>query len=458
MIKNYGEYQETHIQWIETVPKHWELKRGKSIFYSEKRVNKKGEWSNVLSLTKRGVIRNNIDNPVGLAPKSYDSYQLFEKDDLVFKLIDLENISTSRVGLVWEQGIMSPAYIRLRKRHKNGHIKYYYYQYYSWYLQCVYNNLGAGVRQTITANELLNLVIPVPPEAEQDQIVRYLDWKLTEIDKFIRQKKKQIKRLDDIKKLETDRFVLRGVKEHVFKKTDIIGLEEVPEDWEIIRNKNLFFERTEYSTTGKERLLSVSKHFGVKPSDELSENEQYATIKPAEDMTGYKIVVKNDLVMNIMRARNGSYGISNYDGIVSAAYCVYGIKRKCNTQYIHYLLRSKSIINTYEAYAYGICEHRRRLYADDFLRLYSILPDIDEQNEIVERIENLEKEFNWAISQISREIELVQELRTRIISDVVTGQIDVREVVIPEYDPDTIDMTDDIEDDEDLDEDPDDES
>lgn len=445
MIRNYLEYQEAHIQWIDKIPSHWELKRGKSVFYSAKEINKNGEWNNVLSLTKKGVIRNNIENPVGLVPKSYDTYQLFEKDDLVFKLIDLENIATSRVGLVWEQGIMSPAYIRLRKRHKDGNIKYYYYQYYSWYLQCVYNNLGAGVRQTLTANELLNLNVPVPSEEEQDQIVRYLDWKTTEIDKFIHQKKKQIKRLEDLKKVETDRMVYMGSRDHSYIRTDILGLEEVPEDWEIVRNKNLFFERTEYSVSGNERLLSVSKHYGVKPSDELSESEQFATIKPAESLVGYKIVKKNDLVMNIMRARNGSYGISSNDGIVSAAYCVYGLKRKCNPRFIHYLLRSKAIINTYEAYAYGICEHRRRLYADDFLRLYSILPKLEEQDEIVERIKLIEDEFNRAITQISAEIELVQELRTRIISDVVTGQIDVRDVTIPKYAPDGLELDDDIE-------------
>lgn len=298
----------------------------------------------------------------------------------------------------------------------------------------------------------------IPPKFEQDQIVRYLDWKTTEIDKFIHQKKKQIKKLEELKKIETDCLVLRGSNAHRLKQTNVKGLEKIPEDWEIIRNKNLFFERTEYSNSGQERLLSVSKHYGVKPSDELSEGEQYATIKPAEDLTGYKIVKTDDLVMNIMRARNGSYGISRHDGIVSAAYCVYGLKRKCNPRYIHYLLRSLPIINTYEAYAYGICEHRRRLYADDFLKLHSVLPGIDEQNAIVDKIEHLESEYNNAILQISKEIALVQELRTRIISDVVTGQIDVRDVAIPEYEPDMMDMADDIEDDEDPDEDSDDES
>lgn len=453
-MSKYKYYKETpEAVWYKAIPKDWKSTKLRELF-TERNTKVSDRDYEALSVGKMGVVPQ-LDTAV--KTDNGDNRKLICEGDFAI------NSRSDRKGSSGISNYTGSAslIITVLKPYESLNRQYYHYLLRSnGFVEEFYRN-GKGLVSdlwTTKWQEMKNIFIPVPPKSEQDKIARYLDWKISEIDRFIRLKKKQIKRLDDLKNLETDRLVLRGVKEHVFKKTDIIGLEEVPEEWEIIRNKNLFFERTEYSTTGKERLLSVSKHFGVKPSDELSENEQYATIKPAEDMTGYKIVVKNDLVMNIMRARNGSYGISNYDGIVSAAYCVYGIKRKCNTQYIHYLLRSKSIINTYEAYAYGICEHRRRLYADDFLRLYSILPDIDEQNEIVERIENLEKEFNWAISQISREIELVQELRTRIISDVVTGQIDVREVVIPEYDPDTIDMTDDIEDDEDLDEDPDDES
>lgn len=180
------------------IPYSWSVNRGKAIFNNPKEINKEGLCGNVLSLTLKGVIRNNTDNPVGLTPKSYETYQIFEKNNLVFKLIDLENISTSRVGLVKEKGIMSPAYIRIELKNIESHnIKFFFYQYYSMYKRNIFNGLGAGVRQTLSGDDLLVIKIAVPPKPEQDQIVRYLDWKTLEMNRFIHQKKKQIKMLEE---------------------------------------------------------------------------------------------------------------------------------------------------------------------------------------------------------------------------------------------------------------------
>lgn len=128
-MKRYLENKPLNVQWISSIPQHWKQLRAKSIFYTTKQLNDDNACDNVLSLTLKGVIRNNIEKPVGLSPKDYCTYQIFEKDNLVFKLIDLENISTSRVGIVPEHGIMSPAYIRFSQRgHEN--IRYLFYQYF----------------------------------------------------------------------------------------------------------------------------------------------------------------------------------------------------------------------------------------------------------------------------------------------------------------------------------------
>ena len=207
----------------------------------------------------------------------------------------------------------------------------------------------------------------------------------------------------------------------------------IPAHWRVYQNKRLFRERVEHSEMGTETLLSVSKHYGVKPSADLTEDEQFATIKPALSLAGYKVVHKNDLVMNIMRARNGSYGISAYDGIVSPAYCIYYATKNCNVKYLHYFLRTPHVKSLFEAYSSGIAEHRRRLYPEDFLRLTSALPPIEEQNEIVEHIEQSLVKYDEAIANLKRQIACLQDTKTRLISDVVTGQVDVRGIEVPEY-------------------------
>jgi len=441
MIKNYREYQEAHIQWIDKIPSHWELKRGKSVFYSAKEINKNGEWNNVLSLTKKGVIRNNIENPVGLVPKSYDTYQLFEKDDLVFKLIDLENIATSRVGLVWEQGIMSPAYIRLRKRHKDGNIKYYYYQYYSWYLQCVYNNLGAGVRQTLTANELLNLNVPVPSEEEQDQIVRYLDWKTTEIDKFIHQKKKQIKKIEELKQARIDEASIHGVNsDRTMNHTGLDWLGEIPAHWGITRLRNnyrlqngisesgAFFDKgtpfVNYSDVYKNRILPTvfndvanstidqQKTFSVRAGDIL-----FTRTSETIDEIGIASVCLKDVPQAV------------FSGFLIRARA---FNDRLMPEYMGLYLQSQSVRNYFTKEMNLVI--RASLGQNLLKSLYIPVPPKEEQKRIVEYLEKTLANLNTMIKSIENEIGLLMEFRTRIISDAVTGQIDVRDVVIPDYD------------------------
>ena len=155
-MKKYTAYKITNIPWIRMVPEHWTVSRGKKVFFTQKQKNNGLQINNILSLTLKGVIHNYANSPIGLAPSDYSTYQIFEPGDLVFKLIDLNNIATSRVGLVPEEGIMSSAYIRLTPR-KEINIQYYFLQYYDLWLRQIYNGLGNGVRQTLNADDLLNI-------------------------------------------------------------------------------------------------------------------------------------------------------------------------------------------------------------------------------------------------------------------------------------------------------------
>lgn len=94
-------------------------------------------------------------------------------------------------------------------------------------------------------------------------------------------------------------------------------LGEIPSHWKLIRSKYLWREKQNRSNSGKETLLSVSQYDGVTPSKDESRSES---------LEGYKVVNKNDLVINIMLAWLGGLGVSKYEGIVSPAYCIYSQK------------------------------------------------------------------------------------------------------------------------------------
>src|SRR5438132_1106126 len=98
--QSYPSMKDSEIPWIGLIPAHWDVRRVKTLFAYKKVPNSSGAEMNVLSLTLRGVVNNNPDDPEGLVPGDYRTYQIFDSGDLVFKLIDLENLQTSRVGLV----------------------------------------------------------------------------------------------------------------------------------------------------------------------------------------------------------------------------------------------------------------------------------------------------------------------------------------------------------------------
>ena len=111
-MNKHDSYQDTGIEWIGRIPSEWDLIRGKYLFLSTKEINKNLQCKNLLSLTYDGVLNKDYESSEGLRPENYNTYQIFKKNDLVFKMIDLKNVKTSRVGIVHEDGIMSSAYIR----------------------------------------------------------------------------------------------------------------------------------------------------------------------------------------------------------------------------------------------------------------------------------------------------------------------------------------------------------
>jgi type I restriction enzyme S subunit len=380
---------------------------------------------------------------MGLAPADYATYQIFEPNDLAFKLIDLENISTSRVGIVPERGIMSSAYIRFSSR-KPVNIRYYYYQYHDWWLRQVFNGLGAGVRQTLSAPDLLNLKIAVPPREEQDQIVRYLDWQISKINKLIHGYQREIKLIEERKLTIINDAVVHGIDSHVERaesKASWMGL--VPVTWQQMRMKNFFKEVNVRSTEGKEPHLSMSQKLGL-----VTDEENIGRPLLSESYAGAKLCERDDLVLNRLKAHLGVFALAPIQGIVSPDYTVLRLDRGLIIpKFAEYLLKSNDCRKELRIRVRGIVEGFWRLYTEDLGSIPVCLPNIEEQNIILQYIEEKSAALNVAITNISKQIELLKEYRTLLISDVVTGQMDVRGIEVPDYSPeeDTEETDEDIE-------------
>ncbi len=428
MNKNYN-YKKTYIDWIGEIPKEWSLIRGKFLFTSKKELNKDLQCQNLLSLTLFGVLNKDYESGDGLRPENYNTYQIFKKDDLVFKMIDLENINTSRVGLVHETGIMSSAYIRHEPIKEKIDPKFAYWFYYDLYKKEIYNSIGSGVRSTLNSSDLLEIKLPIPSLKEQKLICKYLKMKTENIDLLIKKVQKKIELLKEHRIGLINQMVTRGLKTNVeMKNSKINWIGDVPKHWKIERLKYLLKVRNNRSETGEEELLSVTINNGVvRRRDYLGNDEEH--ISRADTLKGYKIVFKNDLVNNIMKMSFCCLGVSKNDGIVSPGYSVFEIDQsRLIPTYLHYLLRDPRYVAEYRKRSKGIQESRMRLYDDFFLDISIPVPSLTEQSKIVNQIDN--ENTSKLIELENSKIQELKEYRKSLISSVVTGKIRVTEVKV----------------------------
>lgn len=429
-MKKYEKYKEVDLPWLKEIPEGWEVGKNRNIFRYKKEINKNGKEKNVLSLTLRGVINNDIENPIGLSPKDYATYQLFEKNDLVFKLIDLNNVRTSRVGVVHESGIMSSAYIRLCINNKIGYHKYFYYWFFKLYIEEVFNRLGNGVRETIGKDELLNMTLPIPPLPEQHHIANFLDWKISEIDNWIELEKAKQERLDELKEKIIEYCLFTSMNKNCSMKViESSYMKEIPELWDLCKISQLFKIQKKIANQSGFDVLSITQS-GIKVKD-ISKNEG----QMASDYSKYQIVEVGDFAMNHMDLITGYIDISKYRGVTSPDYRVFTVNSDdIVPEYYLYMLQLFYKKRVFYKYGRGAANQGRwRLPAKEFLNLYVPLPPRFEQKEIVKKIEEKVKQIDSLRTKIKIQISYLEELKQTLISDAVTGKIDVRNIKIPDY-------------------------
>ena len=203
-----------------------------------------------------------------------------------------------------------------------------------------------------------------------------------------------------------------------YRDSGVEWLGEVPEHWDAKRFKQVFRERDERSTNGVETLLSVSSYTGVSPRSEIIDEGDY--LSRADSLEGYKVCHPNDLVMNIMLAWNRGLAFSNYEGIVSPAYCVFSVVDGSVPGFLNYLVRTDLYTLYFKAFSSGVIDSRLRLYPDDFGSLFCVLPTIQEQQAIVAFLDRETARIDALIAAQRHLIDLLKEKRQAVISHAVT--------------------------------------
>ena len=204
------------------------------------------------------------------------------------------------------------------------------------------------------------------------------------------------------------------------KDSGIEWIGQIPKDWVTIRIGNVFSLRNErnYLPMEQVQLLSLYSGKGVFPTGEEGTTNSG---NHAQTVADYKIVKRNDIVVNIILAWMGSLGISNYDGVVSPAYDVYiPDEEKVVPHYYHYVFRTSGIANECYRYGRGIMMMRWRTYSSEFKRIHVPFPPLEEQQQIANYLDTQCSEIDATAEDIQKEISLLEEYKKSVITEVVT--------------------------------------
>lgn len=427
-MKAYPEYVDSPLPWLSEIPSHWELARNKNIFQEVKDVvGENADAYSLLSLTTKGIILRDVASGKGKFPKDFNTYKIVKHGDMVFCLFDIDETPRT-VGLSDYDGMLTGAYVIFHVSNVNPRFAYYYYL--SLDNVKAMRPLYSGLRKTINVGTFLSTKLPVPPRPEQDQIVRFLDWKVSSINKLISVKRKQIALLHERQSVHISHIVTHGLRNGLAAKdSGAEWLGDIPEHWHTMRCKYLFSERDERSQDGSEQHLSMSQKYGLVPDSQLDERRMLS-----ESYVGGKLCDKDDLVLNRLKAHLGVFALAPQSGVISPDYTVL----RPNTarilpSFAETVLKSDRCRGELCIRVRGIIEGFWRLYTDDFNTIVLPVPPLDEQAEIMEYIVEFRDKAKKYEDTLTQEISSLQELKARLISDTVTGKIDVRGIQIPEY-------------------------
>lgn len=426
-MSGYAEYREVNLPWLKAVPAHWEIRRNKNIFTEQKEiVGERSADYTLLSLTLNGIIPRDMDGG-GKFPESFDKYKIVKNGDMAFCLFDIDETPRT-VGLSGYNGMLTGAYTIMRVSNINARFIYYYYLALD--NGKMLRPLYTGLRKTISINTFQSTKVPVPPREEQDQIVRFLDWKVSNINKLINIKKKEIKAIDALKRSMVSHAITRGLTTDApMKDSGVKWLGDIPAHWKITKLRQILHPVSEKNHP-EFPLLSVVREQGVILRD-IEDKEANHNFIP-DDLSGYKVVRKGQFAMNKMKAWQGSYGVSDYTGIVSPAYFIFDIAFE-NLEYFHYAIRSKVYVNFFAQASDGIRVGQWDLQMDKMKEIPFIVPPADEQIAIVKYIKQALPQYDAAIEKLTEEVAVLEEYKNKVIADAVTGKIDVRGIEIPEY-------------------------
>ena len=444
-LSPYPDYKPSGVEWLGDVPAHWELPRLGALLQERGEINSNGNIEEVLSVLRdRGVIpyseKGNLGNK-----KSEDitRYKIVRPDDIV---VNCMNVIIGSVGLSRYTGCLSPVYYVLTRRSKHDHPRYLNAYFQTKPFQESLVRIGNGIlahRMRIPMELLKREPFPRPPTEEQTAIVRFLDHADRRIRRYIRAKQKLIALLEEqkqaiIHQAVTGQIDVRTGQPYLaYKPSGVEWLGDVPAHWEVRRVKqatrvlrgkfthrprndpSLYDGPYPFIQTGE-----VARAEGVITGYRQTLNERGLAVS--------RMFPSGTLVMAIA-ANIGDVAVLDFEACFPDSVVGFVPRDGVERDFLYYVFRAMKPELVREAPV----NTQGNLNVERIDSKEVAIAPVNEQRLIVRQIETSTAELNTVANQAKREIDLLREYRTRLIADVVTGKLNVREAAtaLPEVDP-----------------------
>jgi len=437
-LKPYPAYKDSGVEWLGKVPEHWEVRRIKTLFRETDERNG-NDGGLLLSLTRtRGIVlQSEAVNRIA-SVEDLSKYKVCKSGDLVLNRMQAWSGMFAVSGI---DGVISPDYSVFQPK---AAIEVHYFEalFKTPVLVDEFakrsKGIGSGFNRLYTP-DFGAVLIASPPLNEQTAIVRFLDYTDQRIRRVIRARQRRIKLLEEYKQALIHQAVTgqidvrTGQPYPAYKDSGVEWLGQVPEHWGVVAGRGCFVERKQ-------------PNIGLMETTVLSLSYGRIVVKPVEKLRGlvpasfetYQIVDPGDIVCRPTDLQNDQnslrFGLVRNRGIITSAYMCFRTSGRLDSHFGYLLLHAYDVKKIFYGLGSGL---RQNLDWRDFKRLSCLVPPLPEQTAIAEYLDAQTANIDAAIEASRREIDLLREYRTRLISDVVTGKVDVRDVApqLPEEPP-----------------------
>lgn len=422
----YEKYKQTGTKWITSIPVSWNMQKIGALFVQRKEKVSDKDFAPI-SVTKNGILPQ-----LATAAKTDDGDNR-KKVCVGDFVINSRSDRKGSCGVSDLKGSVSLINIVLQPRDQLSG-RYAHYLLRNHLFSEEYYRNGRGIVAdlwTTRYSEMKTILLPVPPRAEQDQIVRYLDWQVSKINRLIAAKRKQIALLKEHRTAKINQAVTTGIHcDTQLAYTGYNWLPYAPANWKPVPAKALFRNITELRRLD-DSMLAATQKYGLIEQTEYMRLEERRIVLANDDLDKWLHTEPNDFIISL-RSFQGGLEMCSKPGCVTWHYVVLRSQRNIYPDFYKWFFKSAAYIGALQKTS-DFIRDGQDLRFSNFVKVGLFIIPMDEQREIAEYLNREIPKYDVAISNLEKQIDQITELRTRLISDVVTGQIDVRGIEVPEF-------------------------